>query len=403
MKKDTFTIGVLNATHSSRSGGGFHYIMTLVAGLAEESDLNVVVFYDDPEFPSYCDPSPRLSLVRLEGSESMLTKALRGFSILLGIRSRSIGRFRVIQERGVDLLISFESLIGYHLGIPFLTFVGDVMYKYYPTLPEYTWRTRLVRDLSVRMLVRHAEFTVVDSEESKRDLVKFFRADPERLKPIPLCAPPHIYQYALGITPVSGDSIAGHKLPDRFLFYPAQFWTHKNHENLVRALHVIRRDKGLEIPMMFVGAAWDSYEKIVGLLRELHMERQVHCLGYIAVEEIVALYQKTTALVFASFADYTSIPIVEAMVMGKPILCANAFSLPEQAGSAALYFDPFDVNDMAERIYRLWTDERLQAELGANGKERAKLLTPKRFSERWIALVRETILRRQQTSLVINR
>jgi glycosyltransferase involved in cell wall biosynthesis len=385
------TIGIVNATHSSRSGGGFHYIMTLIAGLVKESDLKVIVFYDDPAFPDLCSPSQRLSLVRLEGNESVFTKFVRGISTLAAIRSGLLGRFRVIREHDIDLLISFDSLIGFHLGIPFLSFVGDIMYKYYPSLPEYSLRRRMVRDLSVRMLIRHAEYTAVDSEESKKDLIKFFHADPLRLRPIPLCAPPHVYRYANDSMVKGDDFVAGRRLPQNFLFYPAQFWSHKNHENLVRALHLIRQKKGVEIPVVFVGSAWDSYEKVQSVLRELNMVHLVHCLGYLAEAEVVALYRKATALVFASFADYTSIPIVEAMVLGKPIVCANVFSLPEQAGSAAIYFDPFDIDDIAEKVHRIWIDASLRTELSANGRARSGDFSPEKFAGNWLALVRESL------------
>jgi glycosyltransferase involved in cell wall biosynthesis len=393
MKKEIHTVGILNATQSSRSGGGFHYIVTLITGLVNESDLNVIVFYDDPAFPRFCPPSQRLLLVRLEGSESSLTKAVRGISTFAGIRSSSLGRFRVILEHDVDLLISFDSLIGYHLGIPFLSFVGDVMYKYYPSLPEYSWRIRMGRDLSVRMLLRHAEFTVVDSEESKKDLVRFFKAPAVKLKPIPLCAPPHIYKYARD-TEVSHVNVSvKYHLPERFIFYPAQFWSHKNHANLIRALALIRQRENVEIPAVFVGSAQESFQNIQKLVRDLGMESQVRFLGYLADEEIVALYRKADALVFASFADYTSIPLVEAMVLGTPIICSNVFSLPEQVGDAGMYFDPSNVQEIADVVYRVWTDENLRKTLAANGLKRRKQFSLENFANQWRVLIESTLER----------
>jgi glycosyltransferase involved in cell wall biosynthesis len=108
------------------------------------------------------------------------------------------------------------------------------------------------------------------------------------------------------------------------------------------------------------------------------------------------LYRKADALVFASFADYTAIPLVEAMVLGTPIICSNVFSLPEQVGSAGVLFDPFDVENMAEVILRVWNDRSLRDELVEQGYKRAQEFSASRFVHDWTTLIRETLARRNQ-------
>jgi glycosyltransferase involved in cell wall biosynthesis len=288
-------------------------------------------------------------------------------------------------------LITFDSFIGVHLGIPFLSFIGDVMYKYYPELPEYPFRHRWIRNLTTKRSTKYAELVIVDSEESKKDLIKFFGVPSAKLRPIRLCAPPHIFKYANGLGTNVHKLIAKHHIPSRFIFYPAQFWSHKNHANLVRALDLVRRTHSVEIPAVFVGSAQESYESLQALIKELGMDHQVHCLGYLPEEEVVALYKKAIALVFASFADYTSIPVVEAMVLGTPIVCSRIFSLPEQVGDAGVFFDPFNVEDMAEAIYRVWADEKLRQQLAENGRQRADELSPENFRSQWMALIHEAL------------
>lgn len=386
-----YRIGILNATMVSRSGGGFHYIMSLIEGLRDAPDLEVVVFYDDPAFPNFCFESPRFQWVHLKEDESILEKVVRAASTLTGIRSPILGRYKVLRDYRIDLLITFDSLVGFHLKIPFLSFIGDVMYKYYPQLPEYPLVQQWIRDLTTKLSIKHAEIVVVDSEECKKDLVKFFNVPSTKLKPIHLCAPPHIYKYANGQGTNGQDLITRHHLPPRFIFYPAQFWGHKNHANLVKALDLIKRKYGVEVPAVFVGSAWESLQSVRSLLRELNLERQVYCLGYLPEKEIVALYKKADALVFASFADYTSIPLVEAMVLGTPIVCSNVFSLPEQVGDAGLFFDPFKIEEIANAIYRVWTDEELRKRLVANGHRRAEELSLGNFAKGWQNLIHETL------------
>lgn len=384
-------IGILNTTMVSRSGGGFHYLVSLIEGLRNSIDLEIVVFYDDPAFSEFCFNSSRFKWVQIEKDESQITKLIRGASTFLGVRSPILGRYKTLLDYRIDLLITFDSFVGVHLGIPFLSFIGDIMYKYYPKLPEYQFKDRWIRNLTTKRSTKHAELVVVDSEQCKSDLIKFFGIPAAKLRPIHLCAPPHIFKYVNKLGMNIEELITKHNVPSKFIFYPAQFWSHKNHANLVRALDLIRQRHGVEIPAVFVGSAWESFESLQTLLKELGVERQVQCLGYLPEEEVVALYKKATALVFASFGDYTSIPLVEAMALGTPIVCSGIFSLPEQVGDAGVFFDPFNVEDMAEAIYRVWTNEELRQQLVTNGLKRAGEFSPENFGSRWLALIQEAL------------
>ncbi len=390
-----YRIGIFNGARVARSGGGFQYIMTLIDGLKEIPNLEVVVFYDDPAFCNYCFESPRFQWVQIDRNESWVSKMIRGAFSVIGVRSPVLGRFKALLDYPIDILITYHSLIGFHLGIPFLNFIGDVMYKYYPQLPEYTFAHRWIRDLTARRSTKHAEFTIVDSVESKNDLVKFFNVPSSKLRPVHLCAPPHTYKNPAGMGANGRALIAKHNLPVRFIFYPAQFWGHKNHANLVRALDLVRRKHGMEIPAVFAGSAWESFESVQNILKELKMERQVRCLGYLPDDEIVALYKAADALVFASFADYTSIPLVEAMALGTPIICSNVFSLPEQVGDAGVFFDPFNIEEIADAVYRVWSNGELRQELAAKGLARSKNFTPERFARQWHDVITEALDRRK--------
>jgi glycosyltransferase involved in cell wall biosynthesis len=121
------------------------------------------------------------------------------------------------------------------------------------------------------------------------------------------------------------------------------------------------------------------------------MGEQVRCLGYLTEEEVVELYRGATALVFPSFADYTAIPLVEAMVLGTPVVSSNVFSIPEQVGRAGVFFNPFAPEDIAEAIYRVWTDEALRVRLIANGRKRGHELSPGEFRKQWRVLVDEAL------------
>ncbi len=386
-----YKIGVLNFTKSDRSGGGFHYIMSVLEGLKEDNNFEVYLFYDDEKFVQFFPNISNFRLIYIEEKDFILSNIVRRISNLIGIRSPLLGRYKKIKDYPLDLILSFGSLVCYHLNIPFISFVGDVMYRYYPDLDEYPFWERITRDLANKNLLKFSIKTVVDSIQSAKDLNKFFGTPLEKLVPIPLCAPPHIYKYREMDIVEAGELSKKYNLPAEYIIYPAQFWSHKNHIRLIQAINQLKIKKNLIVTAVFIGSEWDSYSYTMKLITDLEMKEQIFCLGYLPEKDVVALYKKASALVFASFAEYTNIPVVEAMVLGIPVLCANTFSMPLQVGDAALLFNPFDVDDIANQIENIWVNSSARNELALKGFKRAEELSDKNFIAGWKKLISNTI------------
>jgi len=78
-----------------------------------------------------------------------------------------------------------------------------------------------------------------------------------------------------------------------------------------------------------------------------------------------------------------SMPIWEAFYLGVPVLSSNVCALPEQVGDAGLLFDPYNIDDIADKIYKIWIDEKLRAELVKKGYDRIKNLTLENYAKQW--------------------
>lgn len=386
-------VGILNSATVVGYGGGFQYLRSLIEGLRSFRDVEVVVFYDDPRFADYCASADNLTAVPLPKAGELVGKIARTAATVTGLRSPWLGRFDVLRHHQLDCLVSTGSLVGFHLGIPFVGIVYDVMHKYYPDCAEYSLKERIFRDFLNPRIVRYATLTIVDSEKSRDDLVRFYGMDPERIRPVPLCPPPHVYRQEEVPESMVQEIADKYRLPARFVFYPAQLWDHKNHRRLFDAIARLRREEGLEVPLVLVGSAGGNGAGVLGAIRALGLEKQVFYLGYVEEREVVALYKAATALVFPSFADYTNIPILEAMALGAPVLCSNAFAMPEQLGGVGLLFDPFDVKDMAQQILRVWRDEEMRTSLVEKGRERVRELSLEAFGKRWRDVIQEAVER----------
>jgi len=84
-----------------------------------------------------------------------------------------------------------------------------------------------------------------------------------------------------------------------------------------------------------------------------------------------------------------SMPIWEAFYLGVPVLSSNVCALPEQVGDAGLLFDPYNIEDMAEKIYKIWVDENLRAELVKKGYDRIKNLTLENYAKQWEDVIKK--------------
>jgi len=175
-----------------------------------------------------------------------------------------------------------------------------------------------------------------------------------------------------------------HRLPPRYLFYPAQFWPHKNHLRLIDALGRLRKTHDLEIPLVLVGSDKGTIrEMLAAELRArceaLGLADQVRILGYVSDEDVTGLYAGAVALVMPTFFGPTNIPFLEAWALGCPVLTSRIRGITEQVGDAGLLVDPTSVHSIADGIRRLWTNEALRQELIASGRTRLASYTPDDF------------------------
>ena len=129
----------------------------------------------------------------------------------------------------------------------------------------------------------------------------------------------------------------------------------ENHKKLLDGLLQLRNTYGMEIPCVFTGHLLKGQFHHVDIPREIGLrglEKQAYHLGTVSLAELKYLYLHAAALIHPSLFEGFGIPLVEAMSCGCPIIAADVTSIPEVAGDAALYFDPNDAADIADKIHR---------------------------------------------------
>ncbi len=389
-RKGSMKVGILH-DFKKYGGGGYQYSLSVISALMTTNEHEYLIFCKDDE--EFLHELEAIKPIFIGQEENLPFKLCSAALSLLNLRF-PLGKYRVIKDIKPSLLICpIPTLVGYSLKIPYIVTIHDLMHKFYPNFPEYSFRSRISRDIIYSKSARNAIFSIVDSEQGKEDLIHFYNIPEDKIKIISLIPPPYVYKYKDIEQTVVEELLSKYDLPDNFIFYPAQFWSHKNHIRLLKALHLIRKEHDAEIHIVFVGSPKEMFNKVMSLIKELKMDEQVHYGGYSSNKELVALYKKAIALVYPSLAGPTNIPILESLVLGTPVVCSNLFSMPEQVGDAGLLFDPFDIEDMAEKIYKIWIDENLRKELTKKGYERVrnKNLTIENYAKKWEAVIEEAL------------
>ena len=260
--------------------------------------------------------------------------------------------------------------------------IHDLMHRYLRKYPEVASIYQYVlRDVLYRRMAHHSKVILVDSYLGKKHVEDcYFRGESiKKVEVLPYIAPDYIYhveQYA-----DNEWMELCQRLPQKYFFYPAQFWKHKNHLNLLKALSSLREEYP-EIHIVFVGSQKNAYKKIVNYVIKSCMEKNVTFLGYVSDYSMVQLYRNAQALLMPSFFGPTNIPQLEAFYLGCPVAVADVFAVKEQVKDTALLFNPDSISEIADCMKKLWSDDKLRQILIRKGYQWSAQWGPEQFAAR---------------------
>jgi glycosyltransferase involved in cell wall biosynthesis len=269
----------------------------------------------------------------------------------------------VVERLGADL-VHFLLQRAYLTDRPNIYHPHDLQHVH---LPEFfDAETIGLRSRTYSAFCAQASFVAVESSSTKQDVMDHLAVPAEKVAVIPF-PPPTMSVGARTDAIERAAAVAGFS---RFIFYPAQTWPHKNHLRLIDALHLLRHQSGLTVPLVCTGHRNAHFAAIEKRVSETSLGDQVRFLGYVDDATMSALYGAATAVVVPTKFESLSLPIWEAFAAGKPVACASIPPLVAQTAGASLLFDPDDSSAMAKAIKTLWDDDPLRAELGRKGRER---------------------------------
>jgi glycosyltransferase involved in cell wall biosynthesis len=396
-KKDLMRVGIYfgrnikaaTTAGGATSGGAFTFQLSILNVLKKYSGQHAfVVFSDD------CD-GVLTSSVKFIKLERFTSKEGENFLKRLFLKiPRKIKRSKLKSEFDNALnkavidnkieLMWFATPAFEFVSVPYIYTVWDLQHRlqsYFPEVSLTGW-TFEAREKRYGSVIPKAAYVVIGNQEGKRELMQFYAMPEQRIKTIPLPAP----GFALDKS-VSSVDLKAYKINKPFLFYPAQFWPHKNHILILLALKILKEKYNLCFDVVFTGSDKGNLDYIKQRVIELGLLSQVHFLNFVPIDVLKSLYHNAFALVFPSFFGPDNIPPLESFALGCPVISANFMGAEFQLADAALLFDPKNEYDLAHMIKKLYEDLALRQELIDRGLKLVQNYTPEKYLERMIQTI----------------
>lgn len=285
----------------------------------------------------------------------------------------------VVQSWVVDKQIDFVWFLSPYyepVEVPFAATVWDLGHRECPYFPELSlsgW-TFDQREQFYSHVLPRAAMVVIGTQAGARTVNEFYRVPFENICTIPLpvdSAPVAELNSDPGLIEPYGVS------PGDYLFYPAQFWPHKNHITLIDAVAILRK-QGAPVKLVLTGSDKGNRSYVESHVARCGLQDVVVFPGFVETAVLRQLYLNAFAMVFASVLGPDNIPPLEAMAMGCPVVCADFNGARDQMGESALFFDGLDANDAVRQILAV-ADPEVRTRLITSGRALAATRSPDEY------------------------
>jgi glycosyltransferase involved in cell wall biosynthesis len=314
----------------------------------------------------------------------------------LQVRYKLIGP---LEKRLVDLgcdVVYFISPTGALLAslkkLNYITTLWDLCHRETPEFPEVrSFEAFVYREKNFKQTLAPALLILTESERLADIASHFYGINRDRFLAMPL-SPTTFIQHKHAINKERILEKYGFK--EKYFFYPAQFWPHKNHMRILQALVKLRDIHAWTPKVVFTGKDYGNLNYIKNFIKINRIEEQVNILGFVPSEDLRGLYENAIAVVMPSYFGPTNMPPLESWSLGVPLIYSSQFA--EQAGNAALLVDPDSLEELVSAML-LCTKTDVRAQLIKAGYIRfTEISNQRKTAEKQLVMVLERFEVRRQ-------
>ena len=349
-------VGIFLSSNET-SGGTFQYNFTLFKILSEFQDKNlcIVIFYVNPIWESIVKGNKSIK-VSFSFFFRLLFRIAIFFKFNLIFLKRIFKYFKcvkLIEGEQCDIIFyPSQDFLSFLLNTPAVVSIHDLMHRYENHFAEYTSGEIIRRDYIYGLICENSKIILSDSNLGRLHIIESYSVEAEKIEVLPFIPPTYFDDCKLV------DLQKNYDIVGDFIFYPAAFWEHKNHKNLLIAFKEILLDYP-QLSLILVGARKNSYNNTIKLINDLEISKSVSILGFVDNDTIYTLYKESKLMIFVSLLGPTNIPPIEAIYLNCPLVCSKSYSMPEQVGSYGVLVDANNPKDIVRGVFDIFNSSVL--------------------------------------------
>lgn len=359
---DKINIGVvIDSNNVETNGGSFSYYTTLLKAIDDkifDKNININLIDFDGKINLKFNKKvlkvyPQKSTNTIIWLYLIAIKILSKINLEFNILNKRIKKFKQIEleKNNIDILYY---LLPYQneLDFPYIITHWDLGHKSTYAFPELVMNSSFnFRDKYHKEILNKAFKIFVESEDSVNELSVFENISSLKINIIPLFP-----SEVVNINCTNEEMIfilnKYHLKYNEFFFYPAQFWSHKNHFNLLLAFKKYLKDSEL-CKLVLTGSDKGNYSHIVNVSKELGIFDRIVFTGFVNNLEIYTFYKNSISIVMPTFLGPTNMPLIEAYELDCKIICSNLPGHINMLGDNALYFSPDSPGEIYTNMKRV--------------------------------------------------
>ncbi len=287
---------------------------------------------------------------------------------------------RSLEDMGADLVYftcpSYLALVTVRFS--YLFTVWDLSHRDEPDFPEVRANGEFERREQIyQHALKKATGIVVDSAGGRDNVIRRYGIDEDRVHVIPFspAVGTMLSEEELSQPERYVDIKAKYSLSCDYVYYPAQFWPHKNHVYLLRGLRSLEDRFGIKVGAIFSGRDFGNMAHVRAVASDLGLSDRIRFAGFVPDVELPCLYRQSIALAMPTYFGPTNLPPYEAFQLGVPVLYSDLVNLRDQVGDAGLLVDLLKPETMANALHKLIIDPELKKVLVERGKRRIESLS----------------------------
>ena len=266
-----------------------------------------------------------------------------------------------------------------------INWVPDFQYLHYPDL----WKPKQLSEVknAHKKWIHYSDLIIVSSYAAKNDLETLFPAFSEKVEVLHFVSQPEINKN------IEFDSEVDKAFEGRFFYLPNQFWLHKNHLIVFKAMKVLK-DRGIEAKLITTGSQNDyrdggqHFDKLMQYVKENNLEKNISFLGLVPYSQVFSLMNQSLSIINPSHFEGWSSTVEESKSIEKTIILSDIPVHKEQAPVKGIYFDPNDENVLADILELVWKKQYFFDESLLLNSQPSLEMRTKEFSNRFYEIVK---------------